>query len=141
MISGNRISKHAFLDHGIPKIEVFVLTVQLIVGNHCQMLADLASKKLPIPVDLSGRHEGPEYLLNGYNTLVAAVHLLQGNTRFDLHAIALQLTRIQRWRAKSNVLGMNLVPILNCLLQTSKIVFFVSKETFDAISKHLILLV
>jgi hypothetical protein len=80
-------SNHAFLDDKVPKIEVLVLAVQLVIGNQGQMLPDLTPQMLPVTLDLPRAHEGPKYFLDCQCILVVSDWLFQGYRRLYLHCL------------------------------------------------------
>ena len=57
-------SQHAPLYYPVPKVEVLVLSVQLVVGDQRQRLVYLPAQQLPVPPRLPSYRERPENLLN-----------------------------------------------------------------------------
>ena len=56
-------SQYALLDHGIPEIQILILSIKLVIRNLCQLLIDLPSKGIPIFLNLSSSYILPERIL------------------------------------------------------------------------------
>lgn len=63
-------SYYTLLDHRVPKIEVLVFAIQLIIGYQGQILGYPSTEVLPISADFSWAGEGPEGLLQGQSIFV-----------------------------------------------------------------------
>jgi hypothetical protein len=75
-ISWHRPSNNAFLDDSIPKIQIIVLLIQLVVSNQGQMLVYLPPQVLPVSLDLLPDGMRPESLLQCQHVLIVANWLL-----------------------------------------------------------------
>lgn len=105
-------SDHTSLYHSIPKVEIFVLAVQLVIGDQRQRLVDLSPQQVPVPARLSPDYERPEDLLDCQHGLVALHWFLQRDWRFYLHAGAFDLLGGERGEALPRELVMDAAAVV-----------------------------